>query len=92
MKHGVFLSLRAGKVHSGAVVVFRQAMVGAELVSAVRTSKRKKRFLSTLSTFHMLRAPFFAKENVGVYMFPSENVQLPIQSDCAKRLKQSTPN
>lgn len=49
---GVFLSLGAGKVHSGAVVVFRQPVVRAELVFAVWTTKRKKRFLATFPTVH----------------------------------------
>jgi hypothetical protein len=60
--------LCACEVHSGAVVVFRQAMFSAELVSAVGTPKRKKRFLPTLATFHTLRAPSLLKKRWRLYL------------------------
>ena len=52
--YGVFLPMGAGKVYSRAVVAFRQSVLTAEMVSAIRTTKRKKRFLPTLSAFHAL--------------------------------------
>ena len=50
--HSVFLFLRAGKVYPRAVMVLSKTVLTAELVSAVRTPERKKRFLPAFSAFH----------------------------------------
>jgi hypothetical protein len=47
-------------------------MFSAEVVSAVRTTKGKKRFLPALLTFHVLRAPFMLKKTKPFICFPSK--------------------
>jgi hypothetical protein len=68
-------------------MVFRQAMVSAELVSAVRTTKRKKGFLPTLSTFHKLRAPFFMGKKRSGRLYVSLRNLTDTTASGAKRLK-----
>ena len=70
---GFFLALGAGEVHSGAVVVFWQAVFTAELVSAVGTPERKKRFLPAFPAFHTLPTHVvYGKSGDAVYIFPFE--------------------
>jgi len=89
--HSVVASLRAGKLHPWAPVILGQTMRSAELVAAVRTLKRKKSFLPTLSTFHILCAPFMLKIEVTVYKFPSTQQKKLSFIQHTKRLKPANP-
>ncbi len=88
--HSVFLSLRAGKIHPRAPMIFRQPMRSAKLVSTVRTLKRKKSFLPTLSAFHTLLAPFNGRRHRNRLYVSLQNTRTHSLHAHAKHLKLQT--
>jgi hypothetical protein len=70
---------------------FRQPMLTAELVTAIRTLERKKRFLPTLSAFHTLLAPFKGKGHRNRLYVSLQNTRNPEPARTFQTLKTCKP-
>jgi hypothetical protein len=70
-----------GKPDSGALVVFWEAVLAAELSSAVGTLKRHDRFLPALLTVHSKCVTLFLfRRGFSVYMFPQKPTETSVKT------------